>query len=63
MQRKILIDQAFKKRLITQVKVGKKSIYQFGQVTLGSTPAEVYTNLNDAKFSNELLAIQNELTP
>lgn len=61
MQRKILIDKAFKKRLIVQVKAGKKFIYQFGQVTLGSTIKEVYTNLSDAKFSNELLAIQNEL--
>lgn len=63
MQRKILIDKAFKARLISQVKLKgtKKSVYQFGNVTLGSSIEEVYTNLSDTTFSNELLAIKNEL--
>ncbi len=61
-QRKMIIDAGFKKRLIKKVNVGpKKSVYQFGQVTLGGTIEEVYTNLGDAKFSNELLTIQAEL--
>lgn len=61
-QRKMLIDKAFKRGLIKPVKVGpKKTSYQFGQVPLGSKVEEVYTNLNDVKFSNELLEIQNTL--
>lgn len=62
MQRKLLIDKAFKSRLIKTSKLAnKKTIYQFGQVTLGSSIEEVYTNLADTKFSNELILIQNAL--
>lgn len=63
MQRKILVDRAFKARLIVAVKIkgSKKSVYQFGQVPLGTSVEEVYTNLADAKYSNELLQIKSAL--
>jgi hypothetical protein len=60
-QRKLIIDKAFKARLIKSSKNGKKTLYQFGQVTLGSSVEEVYKNLSDVTFSNELMALQNEL--
>lgn len=60
-QRKLIVDRAFKARLIKSSKVGKKTLYQFGQVTLGSSTEEVYKNLSDVAFSNELMALQNEL--
>ena len=62
LQQKILVDKAFKQRLITRVSLGgKKFVYQFGQVTIGSTVEEVYKNLTLPDFAPELKAIITEL--
>lgn len=62
MQQKIIVDRALKQRLISKVGTGsKKQVYQYGQVTLGSTLEEVYKNLSSPDFAPELMALQNEL--
>lgn len=61
-QQKIIVDKALKQRLIQKVNIGnKKQVYQFGNVTLGSTIEEVYTNLSAPDFAPELLTIKKEL--
>lgn len=62
LQTKHIIDKAIKQRLISKVGVGsKKQVYQFGQVTLGSTVEEVYKNLSSPDFIPELMSLKTEL--
>lgn len=62
LQTKNIIDRAIKQRLINKVGVGsKKQVYQFGQVTIGATPEEVYKNLSSPDFIPELMALKTEL--
>ncbi len=59
---KIIIDKALKQRLIVKSSIGnKKQVYQYGQITLGSTIEEVYKNLSLPDFAPELMSIKNEL--
>lgn len=61
-QQKIIVDKALKQRLINRVGTGgKKSTYQYGQVTVGNTIEEVYKNLGSPDFAPELMSIKNEL--
>lgn len=61
-QQKILIDKALKQRLIQKSSIGgKKQVYQYGQVTVGSTLEEVYRNLSLPDFAPELMSIKSEL--
>lgn len=62
LQQKITVDKALKQRLINRVSLGgKKHVYQYGQITLGSTIEEVYKNLSLPDFAPELFSIQKEL--
>ena len=62
LQIKTLIDRALKQRLIRKTGVGsKKQVYQYGQVTVGTTIEEVYKNLASPDFAPELMAIKKEL--
>lgn len=59
---KILIDKALKQKIIKKVSLGnKKTVYQFGQVTIGSTVEELYKNLSSVEFAPELMNIKIEL--
>lgn len=58
---KIIIDKAIKQRLISTARIGKKSVYQYGQVTIGNSLKEVYINLGKPEFAPELLSIKEEL--
>lgn len=61
-QQKIIVDKALKQRIINRSSIGgKKHVYQYGQITLGSTIEEVYTNLSLPDFAPELLSITKEL--
>lgn len=57
LQFKVLVDRAIKKRLIKFV----DGLYQRGQVTLGKTPMDVYTNLKTPEYATELYSIRQEL--
>lgn len=63
LQAKIIVDKALKKKLIRKSQVGKnKYVYQYGQVTLGSTIEDVYNNLiNNTEFAPELEALKKEV--
>lgn len=61
LQQKIIIDKAIKQRLIVKNGNGKKQIYQYGQVTLGTTIEDVYKNLMSPEFAPELIAISKDL--
>lgn len=61
-QQKIIVDKALKQRLINKVTTAnKKQVYQYGQVTLGSSVEEVYKNLSSPDFAPELMSINKEL--
>jgi len=61
-QQKIIVDKALKQRIINRNSIGgKKYVYQYGQITVGSTIEEVYTNLALPDFAPELLSIKKEL--
>lgn len=61
-QQKILIDKGIKQGFIRKVSLGgRKFVYQFGQVSVGSTIGDVYKNLSSVEFAPELLALQKEL--
>lgn len=61
-QQKIIVDKAMKQRIINRVSIGgKKYVYQYGQITLGSTVEEVYSNLSMPDFAPELISIKKEL--
>lgn len=61
-QQKIIVDKAIKQRLINRVGIGgKKSVYQFGNVTIGNTIEEVYKNLATPDFAPELMSLKKEL--
>jgi hypothetical protein len=57
LQFKVLIDKAFRQKLIKQ----NNGTYQRGQVTLGRTPEEVFRKLSTPEYANELLSIREEL--
>lgn len=62
LQQKIIVDKALKQRLINKVNVGnKKQVYQYGQVTVGSTIEEVYKNLSLPDFAPELMALKADI--
>lgn len=62
LQTKAIVDRALKQRLITRTNAGnKKSVYQYGNITIGTTIEEVYTNLGLPDFAPELLNIKNTL--
>lgn len=62
LQQKILLDKAFKRKLIQKVKTGpRSSAYQYGNITLGNTVEEVYNKLSLPEYAPELLSIKNEL--
>lgn len=56
-QLKRMVDVAIRKKIIKFT----DNYYQRGQVTLGKTVADVYTNLKKPEFAAELLSIQEEL--
>lgn len=61
-QQKIIVDKALKQRLIQRVSIGnKKQVYQYGQITVGTTIEDVYKNLASVDFAPELIAIKKEL--
>lgn len=61
-QQKIIVDKALKQRLIVLTKTGKnRQVYQYGQVTIGSTLEEVYKNLSQPDFAPELMNLKAEL--
>lgn len=62
LQIKNLIDRALKQRLINKVGNGRKNqVFQYGQVTVGTTIEDVYTNLASPDFAPELMSIKKEL--
>lgn len=62
LQTKAIIDNALKQRLISRVSVGnKQQVYQYGQVTLGSSVEEVYKNMGLPDFAPELMNIKKDL--
>lgn len=62
LQTKAIIDKALKSRLIAMVTIGnKKRVYQYGQITLGSTLEEVYANMGLPDFAPELLNMKKDL--
>lgn len=62
LQTKIIIDRAFKQRLIVKTRVANgKYVHQFGNVTLGGTVEDVYRNLSLPEYASELLAIQSDI--
>lgn len=62
LQQKVIIDRAFKQRLIVKTFVAKgKYVYQYGQVTLGNSVEEVYRNLTLPDYTSELMSIKTEL--
>ena len=61
LQQKIIVDKAIKQRLIQKTNIGKKHVYQYGQVTLGNTLDDVYKNLSTPDFAPELMALDKEL--
>jgi hypothetical protein len=62
LQIKNIVDRAIKQRLITRSNAGKKAqVYQFGNVTLGTTLEEVYRNLALPDFASELISIEKSL--
>lgn len=62
LQQKIIVDKALKQRLIERKNVGNKQyVYQYGNVTLGTTIDDVYSNLSLPDFAPELMALKAEL--
>lgn len=62
LQQKIVVDKALKRDLIRKVNVGnKKYVYQYGQITVGNTLPEVYTNLATPDFAPEFMSLKNEV--
>jgi hypothetical protein len=62
LQIKNIVDRAIKQRLITRSNAGKKAqVYQYGNVTLGTTLEEVYRNLALPDFASELISIEKSL--
>lgn len=57
LQFKITIDKAIRAKVIKF----KDKYYQRGQVTLGRTVNEVYSNLQSPEFAGEFASIQNEI--
>lgn len=59
LQFKIVVDRAIKKKIIRYD--AKSGLYQRGQVTLGKTPMDVYSNLRSPEYATEFLSIQNDM--
>jgi trehalose-6-phosphate synthase len=57
LQYKIIIDKAIRSKVIKY----KDKYYQRGQVTLGRSVDEVYTNLSTPEFAAEFLSIKEEI--
>lgn len=62
LQTKAIVDRAIKQRLISRVSTGNKTfVYQYGQVTIGTTLEDVYRNMGLPDFAPELLNIKKDL--
>lgn len=62
LQTKTIVDKALKSRLIARVSVGNKQyVYQYGQITLGTTLEDLYKNMNLPDFAPELISLKKDI--